>query len=225
MKIVFVVIPISQEPSAACFNKPENPELSYKGKVRFSINGVLADKMKKDEEVKVFRFINNFKEEYERNDSEKNALLYKEELDNINSTIGAKISYCDIVENFDETKDIHKKRFLQCISLLEKQAEIFADITFGQKPMSPLLFAAMTFAEKFFDCDIQYVVYGQIKFIPNPEYVNETTTPDKRPKIKDLEHAVMHDVTQLYYLNNMSVAMDAPDPETAVKLVERFFTA
>jgi len=224
MKIVFVVIPMSQEPSAAFFNPVENPELTYKGKVRFAINSVLADKMKKDEEVRVVRFINTYKEEYEKNDSLKYAEMYADELNEINKKIGAHITYCDILEDFNESRSVHKERFLKSIRFLEKDAELYADITMGQKTMIPLVFSALTFGERFFNADIQYIVYGQIKFIPNPKYVDQETTPEERPKIKDLEHAQLHDITTLFYLNNMAIAMEAPDGKTAVNLVERFFS-
>lgn len=224
MKIVFVVIPMSQEPSAAYYRPKDNPEITYKGKVRFSINSVLACKMQRDEEVKVVRFINTYESKNEKNNSLEYARMYEEELNSINKKIGAKISYCDILENFEETRSVHKKRFVQAINQLEKNAELYAEVTFGQKTMVPLIFSTLTFGEKFFNADIQYIVYGQIKFIPNPNFIDAKTTPSERPVMKDLKNAVLYDITTLFYLNNMTIAMDAPDEKSAVALVERFFS-
>ena len=207
MKIVFVVIPMSQEPSAAYYRPKDNPELSYKGKVRFSINSVLACKMQKDEEVKIVRFINTYKNKNEKNNSLEYARMYEEELNSINKKIGAKISYSDILEDFDETRSVHKKRFVQAIKQLEKNSELYAEITFGQKTMVPLIFSTLTFGEKFFNADIQYIVYGQIKFIPNPNFVDAITTPSERPVKKDLNHAVLYDITTLFYLKQIFITI------------------
>ena len=64
------------------------------------------------------------------------------------------------------------------ISVLEKDAEIYADITFGQKPIPMLLICVLTFAEKFFNAYIK-------NYDPHiPEHIRITLPPTLRVEIQ-----------------------------------------
>ena len=93
------------------------------------------------------------------------------------------------------------------IDKIEDNSQLFADITYGQKPLPMVLMCVLSFAEKFLNCDVKSVVYGKVNFtgenISNPE---------------------LYDVTSLYYLNNLTSSMVAKDSKDARKALDKFFT-
>ncbi len=202
MKIVFSTIPM-QEVNPAFYKSEENKAIEYEGEVRFPINGLLAKTLKKDDEVKVVRIITD------GTTSDENAKLQKEELDKINEKIGAKITYTEVRETFKETSDIVQSRFRQIVGTFEDDCEIYADMTYGPKTLTPVIFYALGFAEKFFDADIKNIVYGKAVF-------------DKEKKAIPGASEIF-DVTALYYLNSLTNIMSAPDGKTALERLDKFF--
>lgn len=202
MKIVFVAIPM-QRVKPVFYKSTENKAIEYKGEVRFPISGLLARTLKKDDEIRVVRIVT------EGEFSEENVNFQQEELDKINESIGAKISYEEVRESFKETSDIVQSRFRQIIGKIEEDCEIYTDMTYGPKTLTPVLFYALGFAEKFFDADIKNIVYGKITFNKNKE--------------SNSNSAELFDVTALYYLNSLTNVMSAPDGKTALERLDKFF--
>ena len=202
MKLVFSTIPM-QVVDPVFYKSTENKVIEYEGEVRFPINGLLAKTLKKDDEVKVVRIITD------GTTSDENAKLQKEELDKINEKIGAKITYTEVRESFKETSDIVQSRFRQIVGTFEDDCEIYADMTYGPKTLTPVLFYALGFAEKFFDADIKNIVYGKAVFDKEKKAI---------PGASEL-----FDVTSLYYLNSLTNVMNAPDGKTALARLDKFF--
>lgn len=209
-KIVFVDIPMKEvnfEHDAVCYAGTGNAGCSYDEKVIFPINAVLAEKLKKNDEVKVILL----KTVTEKGHSGTNAGVFQQELDKINAKIGANISYETIDTDFVETKHSHERRLRAMLSKMEDDAELYADITFGQKPLPMVLMCVLNFAEKFFNADIKKIVYGKVEFVKHED-----------GKVR-LENPELYDVTSLYYLNNLMGAMEAPSGEEALKALDAFF--
>ena len=162
MKIVFSTIPM-QKVDAVLYSSEENKAIEYENPVRFPINSLLAKTLKKGDEVKVVRIIT------EGEVSQSNVQLQKEELEKINESIGANIKYEEITAAFKETSDVVQARFRQIVQKLENECEVYADMTYGPKTLTPVLFYALGFAEKFFDADIKNIVYGKAVFNQNKE--------------------------------------------------------
>lgn len=202
MKVVFATIPM-QSVKPALYKSEENRAIEYQGEVRFPINALLAKTLKKGDEVKVVQVVT------EGEFSDENVKLHKEELDKINENIGAKITYTEVRERFRETSDIVQSRFRQILGTLENECEIYADMTYGPKTLTPVLYYALGFAEKFFDADIKNIVYGRITFNKNKE--------------SNSNSAELFDVTALYYLNSLTNVMSAPDGKTALERLDKFF--
>ncbi len=200
-KIVLATIPM-QSIKAQHYVCEENKAIEYDGKVRFPINALLAKTLQKGDEVKVVRIIT------EGDASAENAVFQKEELDGINAVIGAQIEYVELFSSFKETSDVVEARFKQIVDTFEEKCTIFADMTYGPKTLTPVLFFTLNFAEKFFNADISHIVYGKIRF--------------NKDKTANEDTAELFDVTPLYYLNSLSSVMSAPDGKTAVKRLEQF---
>ena len=208
-KIIFVDIPMRElsENSKQCYANTGNTICKHKEKVLFPINAVLADKLKNDDDVKIILLMT----ESENNYSEENIQKFKDELNKINENIQSNISYEVIKSEFVETKNIHEKRIENMISVLENDAEIYADITFGPKPFPMLLMPVLTFAEKFCNADIKKIVYGKVEFIKHDDGKKYPEKPE------------LYDVTSLYYLNNLVGTMEASSSYEAQKSLKAFF--
>lgn len=206
MKVVLSTIPL-QVVNPVFYKSTENKAIEYKGEVRFPINGLLAKTLKKDDEVKVVRIVTE--KEVSEDISEEILKYQQEELDKINESIGAKIFYEEVRETFKETSDIVQSRFRQIVGALENGCEIYADITYGPKTLTPVLFYALGFAEKFFDADIKNIVYGKAVFDKNKQAIPDASE--------------LFDVTPLYYLNSLTNVMNAPDGKTALARLDKFF--
>lgn len=200
-KIVFATIPM-QMVQPQHYVSEENKEIEYEGSVRYPINALLAKTLRNGDDVKLVQIVTDGIY------SDDNAKLQKEELDDINSKIGAKIEYVKIEAPYKETSDVVESRFTQIVNKLEDDCMIFADITYGPKTLTPVLFFALGFAEKFFNADIANIVYGRILFDKNKQTAADT--------------AVLYDVTSLFYLNSLTSVMSAPDSQTALERLSKF---
>ena len=201
-KIVFATIPM-QKINPQHYISEENKAIEYNEKIRFPINSVLANTLKKGDDVTVVQIVT------EGEFSEENVEHYKVELDQINSTIGANITYDRVDSPFKETSDIVELRFRQLIEKVEENSTIYADMTYGPKTLTPVIFFALSFAEKFFNADISHIVYGRIIHGDNKQAIPET--------------AALFDVTPLYYLNSLTSVMEAKDSKTALARLDKFF--
>lgn len=209
-KIVFADIPMKEMVASRdgqCYAGTGNASCTYKGTVVYPINAVLAEKMKPNDDVKVVLL----KTMTQDGNAEKNAELFRQELDAINASIGARIAYEMIDTAFVETKANHEKRLRAMLAKIEGGAQLYADITFGQKPLPMVLMCVLHFAEKFFDADIKKIVYGKVEFVRHDDGKSYPENPE------------LYDVTSLYYLNGFVGAMEAPSGAEALKSLDAFF--
>lgn len=206
MKIVYANIPMKTIGEKALHYPVEgNKSIEYDGKVMFPINAVLAKIIKKDERVKVVEFTTKD----EKGCWEKNISAFEKELNTLNQDFGAELEFVPIVENFVEDKPTHEKRFKSLIDTVENGADIIADITYGPKTLPLILFSALAFSEKFFNANIQNIIYAKINYDINNNIIEGSQK--------------IYDITSLYYLNSLTTAMDAPDGDTAKKMMDNFF--
>ena len=200
-KIVFVTISL-QEISAVHYAAVDNEAFEYDGTVTCPIDAVLAKTLKKGDEVEVIQI------RTESAFTQANAEIQKQELENINKSIGANITYDFVESPFKETSDIVESRFKQLVEKLKDGCEIYADMTYGPKTLVPVLLYALNFAEKFFNADIKHIVYGKIIHGNDKQSLKNT--------------AELYDVTPLYYLNSLTSVMSAPDSKTALERLSKF---
>ncbi len=200
-KIVLATIPM-QSVKPQHYVCDENKAIEYENAVRFPINALLAKTLQKGDDVKVVRIIT------EGEFTAENVAFQKEELDGINAKIGANIEYVEVSAPFKETSDVVESRFKQIVDTFEDDCTIFADMTYGPKTLTPVLFFALNFAEKFFEADISHIVYGKVTFNKNKEAKEST--------------AELFDVTPLFYLNTLTSVMSAPNSKIAIKRLGQF---
>ena len=203
-KIIFCDIPMKKSMNAMVYAGTGNTNCNYSKEVMFPINAILAESLKKNDDVRVILLRTLDK----AGNSGKNSGLFMQELDAINSEIGAKISYETLDSEFKETKDIHEKRLQNMLDKIEEHTEIYADITYGPKPLPMILMCVLSFAEKFLNFVVKSVVYGKVDFDDN----NKPCNPE------------LYDVTSLYYLNNLTSSMVADNGKDARQSLNEFFS-
>jgi hypothetical protein len=206
MKAIIVSVPMMPRNFVRSVVYPVdgNKSIEYDKPVRCPVNGVLAKTLKKGEEVKVFYLMTAG----ENSCCEENKQVFIEELEGINAEIGAVLSYDTVEMEFQATKQTHNKLILDIAGKIPKNAEIFADITYGFKTEIFSLICALGFVEEFRDAFVQYIIYGKL---------------EKNPKTKQYENPMIYDVASLYYLFKMIGSMGAADFDTAAKKLNDFF--
>lgn len=206
-KIIFVDIPMkemSKSFNSQCY-KVENEKCCLP--VVFPINAVLTKILHKEDSVKVVLLETITKETY----TNKNIKIFKEELEKINESIGAKIDYEIIKTDFVESKKNHENRLRSMLSKIEEGAELYVDMTFGQKTIPMILMCVLHFAEKFFNADVKKIVYGKVEFVKHDDGIVYPENPE------------LYDLTSLYYLNNLMGSMEASNSKEALKVLDAFF--
>ena len=202
-KKVFVTLMMADDMHKRHYPVDGNSFIEYSGEVYYAINAVLAKTLNADDDIKVILL------ETKAGDKAgtKNAQLFMDELNELN-TCGAKITYEVIPSDFIETKEKFKDLYKRLIKTFENEAELYADVTFGPKSLPLMIFAAMQFGEKFFDCSIGNVIYLKTEF--------------KNGKV-DESSQIICDYTPLYLLNSFTNTIECSSGEKAVAAVEALF--
>ena len=202
-KIVFVSLMMADDMKKRKYPVEGNAFLEYSSEVYYAINAVLAKTIKADDDIKIILL------ETKAGDKAgaKNAQLFMNELNGINdeNKIGAKISYEIIPSDFITSRSKFNDLYLKLIKNFEYEAELYADITFGPKSLPLLIFTAMQFGEKFFDCSIGNVIYLKAEFQNN--VIVEGTQ-------------LICDYTPLYLLNSFNNTIETSTGEKAIDAVK-----
>lgn len=202
-KTVFVTLMMADDMHKRHYPVDGNSFIEYDGEVFYAINAVLAKTLKREDDIKVILL------ETKAGDKagNKNAQLFMDELNGLNSC-GASITYQVIPSDFIESKGKFKELYKKLIKTLENEAELYADITFGPKSLPLMIFAAMQFGEKFFDCSVGNVIYLKTEF--------------KNGKVDEGSQKIC-DYTPLYMLNSFTNTIECATGEKAVAAVEALF--
>lgn len=199
-KIVFVTLMMADDMHKRHFPVDGNSFIEYPGETYYAINSVLAQTMKSEDEIKVVLIQTKGGD----NAGAKNIQIFMDELESLN-TCGASITYEVIASQFVENKNKFKNLYTHLIKTFEKEAELYADITFGPKSLPLLVFSAMQFGEKFFDCTIGNVIYLKAEF-KNNQFVEGSQ--------------MIYDFTPLYMLNSFTNTIECANGEKAIASVE-----
>ena len=210
-KLVFVSLMMADRMEKKHFPVDGNVLIEYPGEVYYAINAVLAKTLKADDEVKVLLLETKAGEEA----GCKNAKLFEDELNEINASekIGAKIEYETISSVFITSKYKYNSLFMKLINNFKGEEELYADITFGPKSLPMVIFSALQFGEKFYDCSIGNIIYLKTEFVK---------TEDGRQKIKEGSQLIC-DYTPLHQLNSFITTMQSSSGEKAKKAFEILF--
>lgn len=198
-KILFCNIPMTIKVSK-CVYKSEDYSVPVTNRpVSYPVAAFLEKTLSADDEIKAVMLV----KKDELGQYKKNISGCIEELMTAAEVTGAKFGYTIIDTDSEETQATHDSLLLSIVDELEERAHIIADITYGPKDLPIVLFTAMNFGEKFFNCEIDNIVYGQATFVDG----NAVNT-----KICDM--------IPLYYLNSVANTMQCSDPGKAKQMLK-----
>jgi hypothetical protein len=204
MKTVIVTMPMTaRTPERFKYPVQGNRELEYDGEVAYPVNGILARTLQAGEQARLIYLVTAGGD----NKGRRHSRAFRTELDAVNGAIGAEFVEETIEAPFEPTQKEFDRLIRALIDKIGDNAEIIADFTYGSKPFPFILLCALNFAEMFHNAIIQCLVYGKVDFI------------DGKPR-----NPVMFDVTSIYYLQKLIAKMEGHNPETALKMLDGFFT-
>lgn len=207
-KILFVDIPM-QPKSKVNYSMSGNVKNALNSEVLYPLNSVLPQKIASGDELRIVLLETKTNEKSHDMQTKENSSIFETEIRECLAGKNAKIEIVHFESEFDESKETHEVRFRKMLDMLEKDAELYADITFGPRLIPMLVLCVFNFAERFYGSRIKGIFYGKVL---HDLYDNKKTTG-----------GAVFDVTSLYYLNSMTNSMLAADGEYAKKTLDEFF--
>ena len=193
-KIIICGIPMKERIDPSLYVSDDKSIPVSSRQVRFPINAFLEKTMQNDDIIKLLLLVK--KDDY--GNYQKNLDSFKEEFDAVNAKICATVDFVVIDTEFSEEKSVHEKLMGSIVDELEIGAHILVDATYGPKDLPIIIFTALSFAEKFLECQIDNIIYGKA------EFVNGKAVDTK-----------ICDMAPLYYLGSITNTIHCAEPEKA----------
>ena len=176
--------------------KPDGIEFSSNIETSFPIIPIIKEYMGRAEDVKVIAI------RTENNDVKDNFEAFLAELAELKIQED-QVEAISIEEN--QNKTIGFSALMQIIDEIPEDSLVYADITYGTKPMSVIILYAMNFIEKLKDAEVAGIYYGEL---PRDKGVSKW------------EKAKLYDLTAFKYLSDVIEQLNGlaiSDPRTALK--------
>lgn len=191
---------ISQQPKGdlkeSLYSNPGgNPALECRTSTHFPIIPVIANTADKNEKIRIYAVCP------QHENTKINLDILRSELEKTKEEIGFEYELTIVDTPFSEMIGDHLALFGKLIETAENDDMIYADITFGTKPIPMILMMFMTYAYRFKEnITIEKIVYGQ--------FDHNTKT------------ASVYDVSALFYMNMTINNMDnVTDPIKFINLM------
>ena len=190
-----------------------NSKLEY-GETRFPIMPVINGYAEKGDKIRVMAILtdgDNFKYNYE---------TYF--IDEINDIIKAKElvlngNEIEVIQTADsEDIETHIKLFIDIMTAISDNEDIYACITYGTKPTPIIESMALSYAYRLKNVKVECIVYGRY-MNPNPRLSDEENEKNK-------ENNGIYDTTSLFYMDaviNELAEKKSPNPEKAIRAMLR----
>lgn len=198
-KTVICNIPMKERIDKVLYTSDDASLPVAERKVRFPICAFLEMTVSSDDELHVVILVK--KDNYGH--YERNVELFKQELADANADISASIDYCVIDTDFEQTKSVYEQLMGRIVYELSVGSHIIVDITYGPKDLPIVIFSALNFAEKYLDCTVENIVYGQASF------VNGQAVDTK-----------LCDMIPLYCLGSITNTIRCDEPEKAKSMLK-----
>ena len=198
-KIVICNIPMREYVECTVYESGDaSLPVSDKG-FRYPVNSFLSQTVTAGDELKFILLIkkdgNSF---YEKNTGD-----FKQEIKGICDDTGAKAEFVLLNTDFTEDRATHEQLMAGIVDQIDDGAHILADITYGPKDLPIVIFTALNFAEKFLNCEVDDIVYGQAEFRDNK-----------------VVRSVICDMIPLYCLSSVTNTIKCDAPDKARKMLK-----
>lgn len=176
-------------------NPCDNPVLACPKPTRFPILAVIRNTVKQGEHIRLTAVRPKHKH------CDANFETFTAELDALKNEIGFEFDLDIVNTPFSETIDDHLALFGKLIDFVYDDDMLYADITYGSKPIPILILMTLTYAYRFKEnVSVENIVYGQL---------------DHDTKVSGL-----YDVSALFYMNStINTMSDTSDPKKFIKAV------
>lgn len=181
----------------------ESTDMSMKvanREVRFPVNALLEGKITDEDELKVLLLVKQDKNNF----YEKNKEFFLEELYQVTDKLHVKVGVECIYTEFSQTREVHESLLDELIDNIEDDSHILADITYGPKDEPIIIFAALKFAEKHLNCDVEGIIYGLAQFDDNHHVVE----------------GKICDMSSLFYLSSVADSIECTTAEKSRRMMK-----
>lgn len=197
-KIIICNIPMREYIANTVYSSDDSSLPVSDKPYRYPINSLLSQIVNVEDELKIILLIKKDENTY----YEKNTADYKQEIEEICRTTGAKADFILIDTAFSQEKENHEKLMKRLVDEVDTGAHIMVDITYGPKDLPIVIFSALNFAEKFLKCEIDNIVYGQAAF-----------------KDDKVVGSTICDMIPLYCLSSVTNTIKCDEPEKARQML------
>lgn len=166
----------------------------------YPLNAYLSENMKSEQEYKVLLLMK--KDSFNR--YEQNIADFEEEIQAVAKAKGGNVEVVPVLTDFSQRRAVHEGLLQTIIEHIEEGSNILADITFGPKDVPFVVFAALNFAEKFMNCEIDHIIYGKADFDNKNAAVNTE----------------VWDLAPIYFINSVTNNINCSDSEQAKEILK-----
>ncbi|MGN8714108.1 TM1812 family CRISPR-associated protein [Hornefia butyriciproducens] len=203
-RTVICNIPMKRDIANSVYTSEDSTLPVCEVSVKYPVNAVLGKILSEGDQVKVLLLVKKDHNDY----YVANTQAFIDELNQINNDINTNLEYVTIETDFDEDKIVHDKLMGSLVDAIDTESHLIVDITFGPKDLPLVVFSALQFAEKFLDCQIDNIIYGQGFFNEKNEVI----------KTK------LCDMSPLYYLNSVTNMITCREPDKARKMLKNLLS-
>lgn len=199
MKTLICNIPMKERIDKSVYASSDASIPSSERAVCFPINAFLDITAEAGTEYKIILLA----KDDEFSATAKNITLFKDELTEVLEGKGIKVNFVVVNTAFSEEKAIHEQLMGRIVDEIEANSHVIVDITYGPKDLPIIVFSALSFAEKFLNCEIDNILYGQSSF-SNGAAVNTRIC----------------DMVPLFYLGSVTNTIHADTPDKAKRMLK-----
>ena len=197
----------SMKNNDACYLNKGNVDCKCPDKVKFGLIAALYGRIKKEDELLVI--INET--DSEKNCNKENIDFFKQEFETVLKIKLTEEKNLKIVQSpFTETREQMQTLYRTLLSFIEEDCQIYADTTFGPRLNMPVCFSVFSFAERFYNAKVKFILNVKVNFEPETNKVIEGSQE-------------LYDIMPFYCLSNMTMAMKAANGDQALKMLDDFF--
>jgi len=160
-KVIICDVPMKLGLTQCIYKSTDKSIPSSDNPVVYPINSFLDATLSTDDELKVLLLVKrdgagNYK---------KNAERFINEFSSACEWKVASVDIKTIETDYSEEQIVHEHLLGEIIDSIEDGSHIIADITYGPKDLPIVLFSALSFAERFLNCEIGNILLGQVDFV------------------------------------------------------------
>lgn len=172
MKKFILVIPLQPPGSLhqVQYISEESKLLDYKEKTRFPIITAMANAIKPQENVQIVVILTDAEH------VPMNFQFFKDEVELLSKSKDFSYHIEEITTQYDERIDAQLKLFMDIISKIHDDSQLYACITYGTKPTPIILSMALQYGYKVLNnTSVECIIYGKYDHARNNSYIYDTT--------------------------------------------------